>query len=277
MPRVTVRIAGGGRQVPGGAGDELRPDRPDLPWEECYDPVDRGGRDPANLYELAGLGRQRWSLVQTNPAIRSSRCLECRGLVLRDRSPAVVWWLAAANGEYRGACLDRRRWIMTTAAAGAIGIAGAMGSGGFGYPWRASRPARILARRRRGTVLKSPRHEPHKRRMVARSSTSQTDGRYRTQGFLSVVGFWTIGAEGDNKFLVVDGRRWTQGQPALTWRTRRAIYMSVTPNFSTMFKPTPTSPTPSRKGSTISAVARSASASSRSPAASIRAPVFCST
>jgi hypothetical protein len=32
------------------------------------------------------------------------------------------------------------------------------------------------------------------------------------KSFLAVVGYWSIGAEGDNKFLVVDGRRWKEGQ-----------------------------------------------------------------
>jgi len=49
--------------------------------------------------------------------------------------------------------------------------------------------------------------------------------RAEPKSFLSVVGFWTIGAEGDNKFLVVDGRRWKQGQPAANLADKaRAIY-----------------------------------------------------
>ena len=45
------------------------------------------------------------------------------------------------------------------------------------------------------------------------------------KSFLSVVGFWTIGAEVDNKLLVVDGRRWKQGQPAANVADKaRAIY-----------------------------------------------------
>jgi len=45
------------------------------------------------------------------------------------------------------------------------------------------------------------------------------------KSFLSVVGFWTIGSEGDNKFLVVDGRRWQAGQPAANLADKaRAIY-----------------------------------------------------
>ncbi|HWO85843.1 MAG TPA: hypothetical protein VNN75_05070, partial [Stellaceae bacterium] len=45
------------------------------------------------------------------------------------------------------------------------------------------------------------------------------------KSFLAVVGYWSIGAEGDNKFLVVDGRRWKQGQPAANLADKaRAIY-----------------------------------------------------
>jgi hypothetical protein len=46
-----------------------------------------------------------------------------------------------------------------------------------------------------------------------------------SKSFLAVVGYWSIGAEGDNKFLVVDGRRWKQGQPAANLADKaRAIY-----------------------------------------------------
>jgi len=34
------------------------------------------------------------------------------------------------------------------------------------------------------------------------------------QSFVPVVGNWVIGIDGDNRVLVVDGRRWQQGQPA---------------------------------------------------------------
>ena len=45
------------------------------------------------------------------------------------------------------------------------------------------------------------------------------------KSFLAVVGYWSIGAEGDNKFLVVDGRRWKEGQPAANLADKaRAIY-----------------------------------------------------
>jgi hypothetical protein len=45
------------------------------------------------------------------------------------------------------------------------------------------------------------------------------------KSFLAVVGFWSIGAEGDNKFLVVDGRRWKEGQPSANLADKaRAIY-----------------------------------------------------
>jgi hypothetical protein len=43
--------------------------------------------------------------------------------------------------------------------------------------------------------------------------------------FLGVVGFWTIGADGDNKVLVVDGRRWKRGKTAAGIADKaRALY-----------------------------------------------------
>jgi hypothetical protein len=70
------------------------------------------------------------------------------------------------------------------------------------------------------------RHNPPVRPKAAYSSTSQTrPSGPNPKSFLSVVGFWTIGAEGDNKFLIVDGRRWKQGQPAANVADKaRAIY-----------------------------------------------------
>ena len=43
--------------------------------------------------------------------------------------------------------------------------------------------------------------------------------------FLAVVGNWVIGTDGDNKVLVVDGRKWKEGQPAAGLADKaRAIY-----------------------------------------------------
>jgi hypothetical protein len=70
----------------------------------------------------------------------------------------------------------------------------------------------------------------------------------------------------------------SKANPPPTWRIRLGRSMaSVTPSSSIMFKPTPTSPMPSHKGSMIFAGVRSASGSSRSPDASIRVPASCST
>lgn len=45
------------------------------------------------------------------------------------------------------------------------------------------------------------------------------------QSFVPVVGNWVIGVDGDNRVLVVDGRRWQEGQPAAGIADRaRAIY-----------------------------------------------------
>jgi hypothetical protein len=45
------------------------------------------------------------------------------------------------------------------------------------------------------------------------------------QSFVPVVGNWVMGVDGDNRVLVVDGRRWQEGQPAAGIADRaRAIY-----------------------------------------------------
>jgi hypothetical protein len=45
------------------------------------------------------------------------------------------------------------------------------------------------------------------------------------QSFVPVVGNWVIGVDGDNRVLVVDGRRWQEGQPAAGIADRaRTIY-----------------------------------------------------
>lgn len=47
----------------------------------------------------------------------------------------------------------------------------------------------------------------------------------RPQSFLPVVGNWVIGTDGGNQVLVVDGRKWQQGQPAAgVAEQARAIY-----------------------------------------------------
>jgi len=105
---------------------------------------------------------------------------------------------------------------MVMATAGAVGIAGAIGVG-----WLWFTPAGVPDRLEylpKGVVAPSAQ-VAQARAPQAQDGSTQFDFSNETVGaepksFLSVVGFWTIGAEGDNKFLVVDGRRWKQGQPA---------------------------------------------------------------
>jgi len=116
---------------------------------------------------------------------------------------------------------------MTTLAAGAIAMAGAIGVGWLslaspGVPERLeSFPAGFTT-----AAVQLVQAQPAR----APDGSTQFDFSNETVGaepktFLSVVGFWTIGAEGDNKFLVVDGRRWKQGQPAANVADKaRAIY-----------------------------------------------------
>ena len=45
------------------------------------------------------------------------------------------------------------------------------------------------------------------------------------ESFVPVVGNWVIGIDGDNRVLVVDGRRWSEGQPSAGIADRaRSIY-----------------------------------------------------
>ena len=116
---------------------------------------------------------------------------------------------------------------MITLAAGTIGVAGAIGVG-----WLWLTPA---AAPERPEYLPAGGAMPAAQVAQARPPQTQ-DGSIlfdfsdetvgaEPKSFLSVVGFWTIGAEGDNKFLVVDGRRWKEGQPAANLADKaRAIY-----------------------------------------------------
>ena len=116
---------------------------------------------------------------------------------------------------------------MTTVTAGAIGIAGAIGVG-----WLWFTPAGVPDRLEYLPVsVVTPTVQLAQAQPAgAQDGSTQFDFSNETVGaepksFLAVVGFWSIGAEGDNKFLVVDGRRWTQGQPAANLADKaRAIY-----------------------------------------------------
>jgi hypothetical protein len=113
---------------------------------------------------------------------------------------------------------------MVTVTAGTIGIAAAIGVG-----WLWFTPARVPDRLEylpETQVAQVAQAQPTR----AQDGSVQFDFSDETVGaepksFLAVVGFWTIGSEGDNKFLVVDGRRWKQGQPAANLADKaRAIY-----------------------------------------------------
>src|ERR1700730_11119720 len=116
---------------------------------------------------------------------------------------------------------------MVIGTAGAVGIAGAIGVGWLWFT-PAGVPDRLeyLSAGVVNPAVQLAQAEPGR----APDGSMQIDFSNETVGaepksFLSVVGFWTIGAEGDNKFLVVDGRRWKQGQPAANLADKaRAIY-----------------------------------------------------
>jgi hypothetical protein len=116
---------------------------------------------------------------------------------------------------------------MATVTAGTLGIAGAIGLG-----WLWFTPAGVSDRLEYlpAGVVSSAVQLAQAQPARAPDGSMQIDFSNETVGaeptsFLSVVGFWTIGAEGDNKFLVVDGRRWKQGQPAANLADKaRAIY-----------------------------------------------------
>jgi hypothetical protein len=115
---------------------------------------------------------------------------------------------------------------MVMGTAGAVGIAGAIGIG-----WLWFTPAGVPDRLEYlpgGVVTSVQLAQAHPARAPDGSMqfnfSDETVGA-EPKSFLSVVGFWTIGAEGDNKFLVVDGRRWKEGQPSANLADKaRAIY-----------------------------------------------------
>ena len=116
---------------------------------------------------------------------------------------------------------------MVMSTAGAIGIAGAIG---VGWLWFTPAPVPDRLEYLPASVVTPAAQLAQAQPARAPDGGMQFDFSNETVGaepksFLSVVGFWTIGAEGDNKFLVVDGRRWKQGQPAANLADKaRAIY-----------------------------------------------------
>jgi hypothetical protein len=116
---------------------------------------------------------------------------------------------------------------MMIRAAGAIGIAAAVG---IECPWfTPAEAAGRLEYLHAGIVspaaqLAQARPAPTPGGEIRFDFTDETVGA-EPKSFLPVVGYWSIGAEGGNKFLVVDGRRWTEGQPAANLADKaRAIY-----------------------------------------------------
>jgi hypothetical protein len=116
---------------------------------------------------------------------------------------------------------------MMTATAGTTGIAAAIGVG-----WLWFTPAGIP-----NSVEYLPAGTAIQAVQLAQTGPAQTADRdtqfdfasetvgAEPKSFLPIVGFWSIGAEGGNKFLVVDGRRWKEGQPAANLADKaRAIY-----------------------------------------------------
>jgi hypothetical protein len=116
---------------------------------------------------------------------------------------------------------------MIIGAGGAIGVAAAIGVG-----WLWSTPAGVPDRLEYlpAGIVTPVAQLAQTRPAQTHDGGMQFDFSNETVGaepksFLAVVGYWSIGAEGDNKFLVVDGRRWKEGQPAANLADKaRAIY-----------------------------------------------------
>jgi len=110
---------------------------------------------------------------------------------------------------------------------GAIGIAAAIG-----IEWLYFKPAAVPDRLEHlpASIVTPALQVAQARAAQTPDGGTQFDFSDETVGaepksFLAVVGYWSIGAEGDNKFLVVDGRRWKEGQPAANLADKaRAIY-----------------------------------------------------
>jgi hypothetical protein len=121
----------------------------------------------------------------------------------------------------------KRRWIMMIGSAGVIGIAAAIG---IEFLWFT--PAVIPERLEYlpAGIMTPVAQIAQARPAEIPDGGMQFDFSDETVGsepksFLAVVGYWSIGAEGDNKFLVVDGRRWKEGQPSANLADKaRAIY-----------------------------------------------------
>jgi hypothetical protein len=67
------------------------------------------------------------------------------------------------------------------------------------------------------TQLRAAEDKNRSKEMVATFS-AETVGAEPTS-FLPAVGNWLIGNEGNNKVLVVDGRKWSEGKPPPDWPT----------------------------------------------------------
>ena len=233
MRRVTVQIADSGQASPLGTVGEADYGEIVMTYRgrSATTRSTGAGEILPMLYALAGATRRRPAPpVRTSPAIRLSRMpriprsgsTASSHLPLRRRGG-----LPPETGEYDGAdpdekemdhddscswcnCHGRYHWCrMALAHAG----------------WCPDRLGYLLAGFEIPTVQLA-QAQPAR----APEGSTQFDFSNETVGaepksFLSVVGFWTIGAEGDNKFLVVDGRRWKQGQPAANVADKaRAIY-----------------------------------------------------
>src|ERR1700730_8455980 len=121
----------------------------------------------------------------------------------------------------------KRRSMMMIATAGAIGIATAIG---IELLWFTPAGIPDTFEYLPAGIVTSVAELAQARSAQTADGGMQFDFSDETVGaepksFLAVVGYWSIGTEGGNKFLVVDGRRWKQGQPAANLADKaRAIY-----------------------------------------------------
>jgi len=165
---------------------------------------------------------------------------------------------------------------MARVTAGTSGIAGAIGLGWLGFlPADVSDRLEYLPASIASAAVQLAEAQP----VQASDRSMQFDFSNETVGaepksFLAVVGF---GAEGDNKFLVVDGRRWKQGQPAANVADKaRAIYGERYAEFLDNVQAYAYFPYAVAQRIDDFRGVRSACGSSRLPDASIREPGSCS-
>jgi hypothetical protein len=126
----------------------------------------------------------------------------------------------------RRSTLTRRLAICGGAVIALVAAAGAGGWAYFSMP--AAAPAQLEYLPANGTTVEST--EPRVTTVAANSVAGVVDFSGETVGaepasFLAVVGRWVIGVDGDKHVLVVDGRKWEEGQPSAGLADKaRALY-----------------------------------------------------